>query len=73
MESLLVAKDFPEMIQLLGNKFFNFDLYRAFTAGEWTVITTFTLLSFIIYYIADKVIAKVLKIRMFSSIMEDEE
>ena len=73
MESLLVAKDFPEMLQLLGNKFFNFDLYRAFTAGEWTVITTFTLLSFIIYYIADKVIAKVLKIRMFSSIMEDEE
>ena len=73
MESLLVAKDFPEMLQLLGNKFFNFDLYRAFTAGEWTVITVFTLLSFIIYYIADKVIAKVLKIKMFSSIMEDEE
>ena len=73
MESLLVAKDFPEMLQLLGSKFFNFDLYKAFTIGEWIIIGVFTVLSFIIYYIADKVIVKVLKIKMFSSIMEDEE
>ena len=73
MESLLIAKDFSEMLQLLGGKFFNFDLYRAFTLGEWIVVIVFILLSFLIYYVSDKVIAKILKIKMFSSIMDDEE
>lgn len=73
MESLLVAQDFNEMLQLLGSKFFNFDLYKAFTIGEWIIIGVFTILSFIIYYIADKIIAKVLKIRMFSTMIEDEQ
>lgn len=72
MESLLVAKDFNGVLNLLGEKFFNFDLYKAFTVGEWITIGVFAALSFIIYFIADKLISKILKIRMFSSMMEDE-
>lgn len=52
---------------------FSFELYKSFEAFDWIIICCFSVFSFIIYYISDIIISRMLKIKMFSDILNDEE
>jgi len=51
---------------------FSFKLYTHFSITDWVIIISFSLFSFMLYYISDIIISRVLKINMFSAALFDE-
>jgi len=50
---------------------FSFELFRSFTGIDWGLIVGFGIFSFVLYYISDILISRVLRIKMFSNILEE--
>jgi hypothetical protein len=50
---------------------FSFELFKSFTGVDWGLICGFGIFSFVLYYISDVLISRVLRIKMFSNILEE--
>lgn len=53
---------------------FKFNIYKTvFEKNDWILIISFSIGSFLIYYLIDRIITKILKIKLFSNMLEVEE
>ena len=55
------------------SRFFSFSLYKDFfTLEDWILIIVFSVTGFVIYHFTDKLVSKILKIKMFDVMLYDD-
>lgn len=62
-----------EIISAILDRLFSFTLYKTFAVKDWILICSYLVSSFLLYSIADFIITKMLRLKMFSIALYDDE